>query len=127
VRRLAKIGFTCKPHEKIPAGPVFKAYNSELATERAKEVAARRGLLEHKLKRLKSDTMNAEEVRDYMRNVLLPVRQRFMALPSECASMTNPTDPVFSHAALKDWVSRSLGIIRDEISDMKIGDKKDGQ
>lgn len=60
----------------------------------------------------------SEVVRLYT-ECLLPIRQRLLALPSECATRTNPTDPQFSRQALQAWADEALTLIRKDLPKAK--------
>jgi len=55
------------------------------------------------------------EVQTIMRDCLLPVRQRLMALPSEVCNRANPTDPQLARDALQRWVDDAMPIIRNKL------------
>lgn len=56
-----------------------------------------------------------EDVRRMYGAALMPIRQRLLALPAECATRANPTDPQFARDALQRWVDESLPLIRDAL------------
>lgn len=58
----------------------------------------------------------------WQESVLLPFRQRLLALPGTMAQRCNPTDPGFAQAALEGWVKESLPILRSEV--LKVGKGK---
>jgi hypothetical protein len=82
---------------------------------RAREAKARADEAERRNAQQEGSVFNAETVRQVMRDALVPIRQRLMALPSEACHNCNPTDPQFAREALQTWVDNTLPMIRDGI------------
>jgi hypothetical protein len=51
----------------------------------------------------------------WQEKVLLPIRQRLIALPGSMAQRCNPADPSFAETALDAWVKESMPLLRSEI------------
>ncbi len=113
-RRLVKANVKFKPHDTIGAKDVFTAITGDIHSARARECTARAELLELKKTEQEGRTIDVEDMHKVLRDILLPVRQRLLALPSEAAHLCNPADTQFARAALLEWVDRSLPIIREE-------------
>lgn len=54
-----------------------------------------------------------EEALAITREVLLPIRQCWLALPNTLASKCNPTDPEHARAALEEWVYSAMKLVAD--------------
>lgn len=61
------------------------------------------------------DLIVRAEVDVELRRALMPCRQRFLALPNECAHLCNPADPTFARDALTRWVDDALRIVKSDI------------
>lgn len=114
-RRLAK--------EEIPVGAgvtytvaqVHRVLAGELEHERIRSERARASLLEYERAEKERELVSLAEVQAMYSESLLPVRQRFLALPSEAAARCNPSDPEFARAALQRWVDDAFPIIREQL------------
>ena len=114
-RRLSRAGITVKPRQQLTATDIFKALTSDKEAAQARESNARADLLEMEKAEKEKRTIDVAEMEKVLRDIHLPIRQRFLALPSEACHLCNPTDPMFAHAALLAWVDMSLPIIRESI------------
>lgn len=97
-------------HHKTQSGS-----SADLLAAKVDETRARAALLEMEKHQLEGELVKLDEVQRLISRVLLPIRQRLNALPAECASQVNPTDPVFARAALQRWVDESLPMIRSKL------------
>ena len=91
---------------------IYRALSGDLHAERTRETRARADLLELERREKERDLVSLAEVQTLMRDILLPVRQRLLALPSEAATRVNPTDPQMARDALQAWVDAALPAIR---------------
>ena len=73
---------------------------------------------------LKGEMVPMSEAAALYTAALLPVRQRLLSMPPECATRANPTDPQFALAALQEWVDATLPLIRAELSKSKGAEAK---
>lgn len=87
----------------------------DLDFERTLETRARRKALEAEQLERDAVTIVMEEAQQIYTEALLPVRQRLLAMPSECATRANPTDPKFARDALQGWVDSALTLIRAKL------------
>jgi len=71
-------------------------------------------LLESLIEERKGVVLPHAEVQTIMRNVLLPIRQHFLSLPSFAGHLCNPSDPELARKALQEWVETSMAIVREE-------------
>lgn len=105
-----------KWHEYLQAHHKTQSGTSEdLLSAKVDETRARAALLEMEKRQLDGELVKLDEVQRLISRVLLPIRQRLNALPAECASQVNPTDPVFARQALQRWVDESLPMIRAKL------------
>ena len=89
--------------------------SNDLREAKVRETRARAELLEMEKRQLDGELVKLEEVQKIITRTLLPIRQRMNALPAECASQCNPTDPVLARQALQRWVDESLPLIRSRL------------
>ena len=75
----------------------------------------RRIALERENAERSGELVKMEEVTKLYTEALLPIRQRFLALPGECATRCNPSDAQFAREALQRWVDESLPLIREQL------------
>jgi hypothetical protein len=115
-RRLTRAEIKVEPRQKLTAKQIFTALMGDKEAAQAREANARAEKLERENAEATDSLCKMEDVQKVMRETLLPVRQRLMALPSEAAHLCNPTDPQFAQQALQGWVDRSLPLIRDGIN-----------
>lgn len=109
--------------DEIPVGPgvtytvaqVHRVLAGELEYERIRTERARASLLEFERAEKERELVSLAEVQAMYSESLLPVRQRFLALPSEAAARCNPSDPEFARAALQRWVDDAFPIIREQL------------
>jgi hypothetical protein len=114
-RRLSRAEIVVKPRQRLTATEIFKALLGDKEAAQARESNARAEKLERENKEAEGLTVKVEDMQKVLRDILLPVRQRILALPSEAAHLCNPSDPQFARAALLEWVDRALPIIRESI------------
>lgn len=87
--------------------------------ERTRESKARADLLERERAELDKVTVRLDEVQKMLSEAMLLVRQRFIALASECANRCNPVDPKLARDALQRWSDDALAAIRSELPKVK--------
>src|SRR5262249_20936290 len=105
---------------------ICQAWGADPASERAKEARARTQLLEFDLREKEKTLVPMSEVETMLGAILLPIKQRFDCLASECCALANPCDPVHARIELERWadtakaiVTRHLPqVIRDHPEDM---------
>jgi hypothetical protein len=56
---------------------------------------------------------------------MLPIRQRFLSLASECCSLTNPTDPAFAFRALDNWATQAMRLVSEKLPQVKAGEAEE--
>lgn len=97
---------------KPDAGP------DSLDEARRQECIERTAML--RLQRLEKERIlvNLSEVQTMLRDSLLPIRQRLLALPTEADTRCNPTDPAHARAALQIWVDSALTRIREAVAEV---------
>ena len=94
---------------------IYRALAGELDAEKTRETRARADLLEMERKEKQGELVSMSEVERLYTEALLPVRQRFLALPAEAATRCNPTDPQCAREALQQWVDDALPMIRERL------------
>jgi hypothetical protein len=92
---------------------------AELRRQRIREAKARAKLLEFEVKQKTGELVSMAEVQALFTAALLPVRQRLLAMPAECCTSANPTDPQHARAALQTWVDTALPMIREQLPQPK--------
>ncbi len=111
-KRLRATDLHLKRNQLITARQIFNAWTGGKDEAQAREANARAELLEYKLRFQTGEIITYAEVEKMFGEVLLPCRQRLLAMPSECAHTANPTDPAHAQAALQDWVNINLPVMR---------------
>lgn len=91
---------------------IHRALAGDLKAARAREAMANAELREMEVAEKTGSLVEMEAVEKMYGDALIPVRQRLLALPAECATRANPTDPQFAREALQRWVDEALPIIR---------------
>jgi hypothetical protein len=112
---LASRGHVIRKGAKFTTLQICAAIYGDLEFERILETRARRLALERDNEEADGLTVKMEEVQQLYSEALLPVRQRFLAMPAECATRANPTDPQFAREALQHWVDAALPLIREQL------------
>jgi len=115
VKRLEALSIPVKPGAKFHTRQITQAIVGDLNHERMLETIERRKLLEKENAEKDGTLVEMEAVQRLITDAMLPVRQRFMALPNEAASRCNPSDPTFARDALQRWVDDSLPLIREKL------------
>lgn len=98
-----------------PLRTIYRALTGDLDAEKTRETRARADLLEMERKQKQGELVPMSEVDRLYTDALLPVRQRFLALPAEAATRCNPTDPTCAREALQQWVDDALPMIREKL------------
>lgn len=98
---------------------ICSAIYGDLEYERTLEARERRRSLEKDNAERDGELVELVEVQRIYGEALLPVRQRLIAMPSECATRTNPTDPQFARDALQRWVDDAMPLIREKLPKAK--------
>jgi hypothetical protein len=102
-------------------GSNYAELRAEQIRQQTRESQARADILEMERQEKRGITVTLEEVQAMYAQVLLPVRQAFLSMPSECASKCNPTDPAHAQAALQAWVDgRAFPMIREQLPKIRI-------
>lgn len=86
----------------------------DYAALKAKKMALENDALEMDLADRHGDTIRMEDAKQLIRNSLMPVRQRLVALPAEMAHRCNPSDPGFARKALEGWRTEAMEFCRVE-------------
>ena len=99
----------------VSAGNVtaeLRAERLRLTTEQADKVA-----LDNAKER--KQLVPLADIEAILTESFLPIRQRFLALPSEMCNRCNPTDPQFARAALQEWADEAMRLIRVQLPQPK--------
>ena len=112
---LVEAGHTLTRGKQFSLQEIHKAIAGDLEHERIRETRERANLLERERKQKDAELVSLEEVAQLVNPILLACRQRLNSLPSECASMVNPTDPSHAQTQLQAWVERNLPLIREAL------------
>lgn len=87
----------------------------EQVRQQTRETKARADLLELERKEKLGDLVPLSEVAAIVNPILLAVRQRLNAMPSELSILVNPTDPQHAQQQAMAWVERVLPMIRESL------------
>lgn len=112
---LVERGLKIKKGSTYTTLEISAAIYGDLDYERTLETRERRKALEKENAERDGRTVVMEEVQALYTDALLPIRQRLLAMPSECAARANPTDPQFAREALQSWIDRTLPLIREKL------------
>ncbi len=102
-----------KSKEEYTTREIHGAISGDLKAARTREALANAIAAERENRIAEGELMETQEVVEFYTQALLPIRQRLLALPNECATRVNPTDPQFAREALQRWVDDALPMIRD--------------
>lgn len=94
---------------------VHTAIAGDLDAERIRDTRASANLKEMDEAERRGELVAMSDVERLYTDCLLPIRQRFLALPAECAVLANPTDPTHAREQLQAWVDKSLPMIREKL------------
>jgi hypothetical protein len=78
-----------------------------------RDLIASAALKEQTFKKESGQLVPAEYVEKALRETLLPVRQRLLAMPSELAHNANPADPQHARKAAESWLEINLLIMQE--------------
>jgi hypothetical protein len=98
-----------------PLRVLFRAAGGDFKFERTRRERAEAESRELSNGERKRELIALEEARRAIAEVLAPVRQRIVTVPTEMANRCNPTDPEFARAALSEWRDETLRGIRADI------------
>jgi DNA-binding transcriptional MerR regulator len=119
--RLRQLDIDLEAGQKFGARIIYQAMTGGLQQARAREANARAEVAELEAAKMREDLKPVADLLASLRNTLLPIRQRLLALPSEAAHNCNPADPEHARRALQDWLDISLAIIQTEQSKLMGG------
>ena len=85
----------------------------DVAAAKERDLLASAALKEQQHKANSGDLVPKEFVDKALRETLLPVRQRLMAMPSELASNANPADPQHARKAAESWLEINMPIMQE--------------
>jgi hypothetical protein len=96
-------------------GQVHRALVGSLEAERIRQISADADLKElERLEKLRILIPRAE-ISEILRAVLLPIRQRFLALPGEMAAKVNPSEPLLAQRELDRWAGAAMPLLRESM------------
>lgn len=116
LRGLRAIGHDTTKGKEYPTKTIHQALAGDLKAEKIRETRARADLLELERREKEGDIISVAEAKQHQSAVLSTIRQRFVALPAEMATRTNPNDPAFARKALEGWRDEALKLCREEIA-----------
>lgn len=102
------VGNGARFHTQVICGALF----GEREREQIRLLKADAELKEMDLHQQRKELVQMADVQTLLTEMLLPIRQRWLALPAECCAMVNPSDPQFAREALQRWVDESLPLVR---------------
>lgn len=118
-RHLVQAGLETEKGRKFTIREILRAVQGDLKAERTRETRERANLLELERREKEGELLPMEDVQAMIRNAFVPVRQRLLALPSEMQARANPSDPQLARAALDQWVTDSLSLIREGLPEVR--------
>lgn len=83
--------------------------------ERLLKIRAERMLAELELEKERGSLMPVEIANEKLKRVMIPIRQRWMALPDEVCQRCNPHDHKLAWDALQNWVIGSMKLVREQV------------
>lgn len=106
----------------VPTKPTYStreilmAIAGDLEFERTRVERARADRMEMDLRRKRGETLDVATVNRLLTElVVLPLRERLLALPTTLDVMCNSGSPETARGALKEWVSETLKLLREKI------------
>lgn len=121
-RGLTKNSIEVKPNKRYTTREIHSALSGDIDQARARDLMASAISRERENRIADSELIPLADNLAWQERVLLPFRQRLLALPGVMSQRCNPTDPAFAQAALETWVKETLPILREEVA--KAGAKK---
>jgi phage terminase Nu1 subunit (DNA packaging protein) len=118
---LSQLGLEVTAGKKFHTRDISRAIMGDLDYERTRDTRAAASIRELELAQKREELVSMPEAQAMYTAALLPVRQRLMAMPSECCTRANPTDPLFAQAALQQWVDAALPTIREKLPRPTVG------
>jgi phage terminase Nu1 subunit (DNA packaging protein) len=118
-RNLRELGEDTKRGKQFTLRTIYRALTGDLKGHRVRLAKVDADLAELEFSERAGNLVSMEEVQQLFSESLQPVRQRLLALPAECATRANPTDPQFARQALQEWVDQSLPMIREQLPKRK--------
>jgi hypothetical protein len=94
-------------------GPGSKRPVVDLEKAKERDSLASAALKELEYKEKSGQLVPSEFVEKALRETLLPVRQRLLAMPSELAHNANPADPQHARKAAESWLEINLPIMQE--------------
>lgn len=116
---LSMQGHDMKKGKTFHTRDISRAVMGDLDFERTRLTRAEADLREMERSEKANELVPMPEVQSLYTAALLPVRQRLLAMPSECCSRANPTDPMFAQAALQRWVDDAMPLVREQLPKSK--------
>lgn len=114
-RQLSRAGINLTKGQKLTAKQIDTARVGEKDLADIREKTARAEKLERENKVEDGKVIPLEENLAWQQRVLLPVRQRLLALSGTMAHRCNPTDPTHAQTQLDEWTKETLPLLREEI------------
>lgn len=115
-QKLAATGKTFVKGDTFSTLEICAALYGDKEREQTLEIVERRKALERDNRIADRELIPLEENLAWQEKVLLPMRQRIIALPGVMAQRCSPADPDFSRVALTEWVKETMPLLRAEIA-----------
>ena len=84
-----------------------------IETAKMRDLNASAALKESKMKERSGALVQLGDAEKAIRETLLPVRQRLLAMPGEVAHLCNPADPAHARKALEMWTEANMAIMQN--------------
>ena len=118
-KALTRSGYEFKPKQPIPAKAIRNAIlgDKEAAEVRLKQAQAEDQ--ERKNRIADGEIIPLSDNLAWQDKVLMPIRQRLLALAGTMGHLCNPTDPKHAQDQLDRWTNETLPMLRAEIGKAK--------
>src|SRR5690606_9683370 len=111
-KRLRRAGYDVTTTRRWAAHEVFEAWTSDKVAATTREANARAEKLEYENRAARRQLVPSEDVRRFIEQSYVPVREQVLAMPSVMAGKVNPTDPQHAHQHLREWADGMLAHCR---------------
>lgn len=114
-RQLIKSGYVLKAGEKIEAKAIDRARVGEMSEAAIRLKNAQAEDQERKNRIADGEMIPLSDNLAWQDKVLMPIRQRLLALAGTMGHLCNPTDPKHAQDQLDRWTNETLPMLRAEI------------
>ena len=110
---ISQLGIDVKAGEKYHTKVIHRAIAGDYEFEKTRLTRADADIREMDREVQRGQLVSLEQVARILNPIMITVKQRLDALPSEAGSRCNPTDPAHAEQQLRDWVDRTRPQLRE--------------